>query len=309
MATTGSITLGTVSGGTTPYAYTWTTSDGIIPAGQQNNANLTGLTAGTYNYSVTDANNCTPATGSFTITQPNAIAVAGNGSEIDASCNGGHNGSITLGTVSGGTTPYAYTWTTSDGTIPPGQEHVANPTGLTAGTYNFSVTDVNSCSTATGSFTIAQPNVLAATFTSTDITCFNMNNGTATITVSGGTGFYKYSIEGGTPVPGDNSNSKKFTGLFPGGHTVVVTDQNGGPNACSTTVSFTLKEPTQLTAIASAGTVSCNSGTTSLFVIANGGTPDYTKGYMYSLNGGTPQSRFRIHRGSRFIYRNSYRCQ
>ena len=47
--TTGSITLGTVSGGTTPYAYTWTTSDGTIPAGQQNNANLTGLTAGTYN--------------------------------------------------------------------------------------------------------------------------------------------------------------------------------------------------------------------------------------------------------------------
>ena len=52
--TTGSITLGTVSGGTTPYAYTWTTSDGTIPAGQENNANPTGLTAGTYNYSVTD---------------------------------------------------------------------------------------------------------------------------------------------------------------------------------------------------------------------------------------------------------------
>ena len=204
-----------------------------------------------------------------------------------------NNGSITLGTVTGGTTPYAYTWTTSDGTIPTGQEHVANPTGLTAGTYNFSVTDVNTCSTATGSFTITQPNVLAATFTSTDITCFNMNNGTATITVSGGTGFYNYSIEGGTPVPGDNSNSKKFTGLFPGGHTVVVTDQNGGPNACTTSVTFTLKEPTQLTAIASAGTVSCNSGTTSLFVIASGGTPDpITKGYMYSLNGGTPQSSF-----------------
>ena len=64
-----------LAGGTTPYAYTWTTSDGTIPAGQQNNANLTGLTAGTYNYSVTDANNCTAATGSFTINQPNAITV------------------------------------------------------------------------------------------------------------------------------------------------------------------------------------------------------------------------------------------
>ena len=64
-----------LAGGTTPYAYTWTTSDGTIPAGQQNNANLTGLTAGTYNYSVTDASTCAAATGSFTINQPNAIAV------------------------------------------------------------------------------------------------------------------------------------------------------------------------------------------------------------------------------------------
>ena len=111
-----------------------------------------------------------------------------------------------------------------------------------------------------------------------------MNNGTATITVSGGTGAYHYSIDGNGIVGGDNNNSKTFNGLFPGGHTVVITDDN----LCSTSVTFTLNQPAQLTASASAGTVSCNSSTTSLFVIANGGTPPY----MYSLNGGTPQPGF-----------------
>ena len=179
--TTGSITLGTVSGGTTPYAYTWTTSDGTIPAGQQNNANLTGLTAGTYNYSVTDANTCTAATGSFTINQPNAITV-GLGSKTDVLCNAGTTGSITLGTVSGGTTPYAYTWTTSDGTIPAGQQNNANLTGLTAGTYNYSVTDANNCTPATGSFTINQPDAITVGLGSkTDVLCNAGTTGSITL--------------------------------------------------------------------------------------------------------------------------------
>src|SRR5205823_10946135 len=98
---------------------------------------------------VTDKNNCTAATGSIAINQPDAIAVANNGSKTDVLCNGGTNGSITLGTVSGGTTPYSYTWTTSDGSIPAGQEHVANPTGLTAGTYKERRTVGEECGATT----------------------------------------------------------------------------------------------------------------------------------------------------------------
>src|SRR6202043_2982430 len=159
-------------------AYTWTTGDGTIPAGQTHNVNPAGLTAGTYNYSVTDVNNCTAATGSFTINQPDAIAVTG-GSKTDVACNGGNTGSITLGTVTGGTTPYAYTWTTSDGTIPSGQQNNANLTGLTAGTYNYSVTDASACAAATGSVTINQPEAIAVTGNGTDInlSCHGGNNG------------------------------------------------------------------------------------------------------------------------------------
>ncbi|MFZ4399617.1 MAG: right-handed parallel beta-helix repeat-containing protein [Bacteroidales bacterium] len=53
---TGSIDL-TVNGGIAPFTYAWTASNGgVIPAGQENNQDLTGLTAGTYNVTVTDGN-------------------------------------------------------------------------------------------------------------------------------------------------------------------------------------------------------------------------------------------------------------
>lgn len=57
----------TVTGGTPPYTYAWTTSDGVIPAGQEDDEDLTGLVSGTYTVVVTDANGCED-TGSWTVT-------------------------------------------------------------------------------------------------------------------------------------------------------------------------------------------------------------------------------------------------
>ena len=259
----------TATGGTAPLSYTF---DGVTnTTGIFTHAAGNGLA-----YSVTDAKNCTPASGTFNVVQP--AAVTASVSQGTIICSGGTT-TVTI-TASGGTGALSYTF---DG--------VTNSTGIfthAAGTgLAYSVTDANLCTAATGTTDITQSAVLAATFTSNDITCFGLNNGTATITVTGGTPAYLYSVDGHTPVPGDNNNSKTFTGLFPGGHTVVITDNNG-INGCSTSVTFTLNQPTQLAAIASAGTVSCNSSTTSLFVIASGGTAPY----MYSLNGGPPQPGF-----------------
>ena len=285
--TTGSITLGTVSGGTTPYAYTWTTSDGTIPAGQQNNANLTGLTAGTYNYSVTDANTCTPATGSFTINQPNAITV-GLGSKTDVLCNAGTTGSITLGTVSGGTTPYAYTWTTSDGTIPAGQQNNANLTGLTAGTYNYSVTDANTCTPATGSFTINQPNAITVGLGSkTDVLCNAGTTGSITLgTVSGGTTPYAYTwtTSDGT-IPAGQQNNANLTGLTAGTYNYSVTDAN---TCTPATGSFTINQPDAITVgLGSKTDISCNGGTTGSITLGtvSGGTTPYA--YTWTTSDGT----------------------
>ena len=125
---TGSIDL-SVSGGTLPYTYAWTG-----PGGPYTTQDLSGLSAGTYNVTVTDANGCV-TTNSFTLTEPNLLACTVVG--VDGSISGVPTGSIDL-SVSGGILPYTYAWTG-----PGGPYTTQDLSGLSAGTYNVTVTDAN----------------------------------------------------------------------------------------------------------------------------------------------------------------------
>ena len=249
------------TGGTPAYTYSWAPSGGTA-------ATATGLAAGTYTVTVTDANACT-GTKSFTITQPTALNTTA-GSKTDVSCNGGANGTATVAPT-GGTPAYTYSWTPSGGTA-------ATATGLAAGTYTVTVTDANAC-TGTKSFTIAEPTALNTTAGSkTDVSCNGGANGTATVAPTGGTPAYTYSWapSGGTAATA--------TGLAPGTYTVTVTDAN----ACTATKSFTIAEPTALTTATGGGStdVSCNGGTNGTATVApTGGTPAYT--YSWAPTGGT----------------------
>ena len=118
-----------VSGGTSPYAYLW--SDG------QTTATATGLAAGMYLVTVTDANGCS-ITGGVIITQPAAMTC--NTSSTPASC-GQANGTATTN-VFGGTAPYSYSWSTT-----PIQVN-AIATNLTAGNYTVVITDAGGCTTS-----------------------------------------------------------------------------------------------------------------------------------------------------------------
>ena len=163
-STDGEITI-TAGGGTTPLSYTLSGGTLISPVTQSDNGVFSGLGAGTYNYSVTDANNCTASTGTVTITQPDAISASAavtsnyNGSQV--SCNGSTDGEITI-TAGGGTTPLSYTL--SGGTLisPVTQSDNGVFSGLGAGTYNYSVTDANNCTASTGTVTITQPDAISA---------------------------------------------------------------------------------------------------------------------------------------------------
>ncbi|MBY8964044.1 T9SS type A sorting domain-containing protein, partial [Flavobacterium sp. D11R37] len=235
----------TVTGGTGTYTYLWS-----------NNAtteDLTGLMAGTYDVTVTDANGCT-ATASVTVTEPTVLSASATATNV--SCNGGNNGTANL-TVTGGTGTYTYLWSNNATT--------EDLTGLAAGTYSVTVTDANGC-TATASVTITEPTVLSASATATNVSCNGGNNGTADLTVTGGTGTYTYLWSNG-------ATTQDLTGLMAGTYSVTVTDANG----CTATASVTVTQPTAISATATATNVSCNGGTNgTATVTATGGTGAYT---------------------------------
>ncbi|SDJ97204.1 T9SS type A sorting domain-containing protein [Flavobacterium noncentrifugens] len=247
----------TAIGGAGDYTYSWAPTGGTA-------ATATGLTAGTYTVTVTDANSCT-ATRSFTITQPDAITTTD--AQTNVSCNGGTNGSASV-TAIGGAGSYTYSWSPSGGTA-------AMATGLTAGTYTVTVTDANSC-TATRSFTITQPDAITTTDAQTNVSCNGGTNGSASVTAIGGAGDYTYSW---APTGGTAATA---TGLAAGTYTVTVTDAN----SCTATRSFTITQPDAITTTEAQTNVSCNGGTNgSASVTSVGGAGDYT--YSWAPSGGT----------------------
>jgi len=139
-----------------PYAYTW--SNGATTQ------DISGLLAGTYTVTVTDAKGdslgCT-ATTSVTITQPTPVALSST--QVNVLCNGASTGSIDL-SVSGGVAPYTYTWSNGATT--------QDISSLAAGTYTVTVNDANgsvSGCTATTSVTITQPDAVALTKTQVNV--------------------------------------------------------------------------------------------------------------------------------------------
>ncbi|PZO28607.1 MAG: hypothetical protein DCE86_11910 [Flavobacteriaceae bacterium] len=247
----------TVSGGTPGYTYSWSPSGGTA-------ATASGLAAGTYTVTITDANNC-QITRNFTITEPAILSATT--SQINVSCNGGTNGSATV-TVTGGTGAYSYAWAPSGGTA-------ATASGLAAGTYTVTAIDANNCQITT-TVTITEPAVLSATTAQTNVLCNSGATGSATVTIAGGTGPYTYSW---APSGGTGATA---TGLAAGTYTVTITDAN----ACQITRSFTITEPTALSATTSSTNVSCNGGSNgSATVTVTGGTGAYT--YLWAPSGGT----------------------
>ena len=250
-ASTGSA-VAIVTGGTKPYQYTW--SNG------RTTSTISALSAGTYKIKLVDANGCSD-TASVTITQPTAITATP--SSLPVSCNGGSTGSSSV--IAGGGTPsYTYLWTPKGGTG-------STASGLSAGAYTVTITDANGC-TQKSTATVTQPTALSATTKQTNELCNEGNNGSATVTVSGGTPSYTYvwAPSGGT--------SSTATNLTAGIYTVTTTDAN----ACLITATVTITQPSAVVAtIPSYQNVSCHGGNNgSATASATGGTAPYT--YLWS---------------------------
>ncbi|MFM2208196.1 MAG: hypothetical protein RL213_2171, partial [Bacteroidota bacterium] len=214
--TSGAIDI-TVSGGVTPYSFSWSNSS--------TSEDLTGISAGTYSVTITDFCSATTAT-SVTITEP--AQVTASGTATDVSCFGGSNGSIDLA-VSGGSGSYTYSWSNSETT--------QDITGLTAGNYSVAITESNGCTvTGTTAFTIGvgdnQPPsitcpVTAASYNTDASACNYTGNFAATATDNCVVSGISYEI-GSSPIT--------FPYDFPIGTTTVTataTDSYGLTASCS----------------------------------------------------------------------------
>jgi len=239
----GSIDL-TVNGGTAPYTYDWTGGIGNVE-------DPSGLTSGSYNVVVTDANGCSASTG-VNVNQPQQLALTIDGNNVG--CNG------TLGSATanptGGVAPYAYSW--SDG------QTSQTAINLTADTYSVEITDANGC-TISESITISVDASLVVSIGSSNVTCYNANDGSATASVTGGSGMITYSWNNG-------GTTASITGLAPGTYTLVATDANG----CIGEEEVTISQPDELVLTTSKTAGGCNGGLGSATVNVVGGTPGYT---------------------------------
>jgi len=237
-----------VTGGTSPYTYLW--SNGAT------SNRMTGLSAGKYVVTITDANGCS-VKDSVTIIGALTVSISATG----VSCYGKDDGKATA-SASGGVSPYTYSWKPSGGTN-------QTATGLSAGTYTVEVTDSGGCA-GKDSITITQPYPIRVDSLRVTSASCNSNNGSAEITkIQGGTSPYTYmwSPSGGT--------SYIATGLSAGTYTITITDHNG----CSTSTSVTITSK-GLTAALYHSNTGCNNNTGYATAYVTGGTSPYT--YLWS---------------------------
>lgn len=261
---TGAVNV-TVTGGTAPYTYAWRNGTTVVGTTQS----VSGLAAGTYTVTVTDATGCT---GSSTATITSASSVTASATSTNANCSNSSNGSVSV-TAGGGTTPFTYSWRNAANTVVGTTSSVSN---LPPGTYTVTVTDASGC-TATSAATVAAPPALTSTTTGTNPVCFGTASGSVAATAGGGTAPYTYTWRNGTTIVGTTSS---VSGLAAGSYTVSVTDAAG----CTTTGAVTLSSPTAVVATANSVNPLCSTGATgTASATATGGTGPYT----YNWRNGT----------------------
>lgn len=239
-----------VSGGTSPYGYLW--SDGKVSAA------ITDKQTGTYQVTVTDANNCVWVQSAL-ISQP-AAPLSSTISVSDVLCHGGNDGSLNL-TVSGGTSPYSYVWSNGGNT-----EDIGS---LITGSYDVLITDANNCVHRDTGFVDEPVAALSSSFAVNTVSCHGLSDGAVQLAVSGGTAPYGYQWSNG-------SVSRDLINLPAGRYIVEITDAN----ACKLSDTVEVSEPDLLTT-STLGTSATSDGENgSAWTLAVGGTLPYS--YLWS---------------------------
>ena len=103
-----------------------------------------------------------------------------------------------------------------------------------AGNYTVTITDNAGCTTS-ATATVGQPVAVNVEPAVTEVSCNGGNNGSITLSVSGGTGLYTYNWGGGITTPGRNN-------ITAGNYTVTITDANSCTVSITSTVETTCSD-------------------------------------------------------------------
>ncbi len=255
-----------ISNGIAPYSFSWTGPNGFT----SNSQNISNVSGGTYNLTVTDANTCS-VFHSYTIDE--TVVISLDADITDVLCFGDSNGSIDL-EILGGAEPYVQNWTGPDGFTSTDQ----SISDLQPGDYSYTLSDDNGCSVS-DVFTVSSPEALGLTFDTSDISCFGNVDGSLTANVTDGTPPYNYSWTG---PDGFNSSQASISDLNAGIYAVTITDSNN----CEISGSAEILEPILLDVTVDVTQPGCLVDDGELIANAAGGTISIDYSYSWENEAG-----------------------
>ncbi len=274
-----------VSGGSNSFSYQWQqlVNGNFVNYGV-NAATISGVEPGTYKLIVTDNNatGCSKTSAQTIIAEPNELIIT-NVTPSQAICFG--DVAFISVTASGGNGNYSYYYKLAGSA-----EWImfsANTPLSVAGTYSIRATDSKGCetiynSTVTLNFstTVLSSTELLSNYSGVNISCFGGNNGSITVTATGGQAPYRYALDN------DNySTNNVITGINAGMHTLYIKDARN----CIITKNYNFTQstsPINVQIINVTGVACANEATGAISVNATGGAGSFT----YSINNGTPQA-------------------
>jgi hypothetical protein len=231
---------------------------------------FTSLMAGNYYITVKDGLGCSIVV--YKAVQDANGPSIGSVSTTNVACYGGHDGTLHINGVTGGTGTLLYSTNGVVWSVNP------NFSNLSAGSYTVYVKDANGC-IGTSTVQIIQPSAFVMSTALDQVDCYYGNSGSATVFAAGGAGTLAYSINNGASFQSSNT----FNALTAGNYTIIVRDAA----SCTGEISFTITQPQPINFAVGILNLAChNDGDGAIVVYANGGTGALT----YSINGTTYQT-------------------
>ena len=231
---TGSITAAV--SGIAPFSFLWERTDGQA-LNSVDNTTITGLGAGEYRLTLTDASTNPAVVGTVTVVEPTE-GLTGVTTPTDASCFGANDGAVAI-IATGGTEPYIYSL---DGITFQADNIFTN---LIAGDYNLIIQDANGCEFPTSAI-VTEPNeIIVTTDLITNASIAGANDGAISISINGGTPLFETVWSGPN---GYTSALEDITDLTAGIYTLEIRDANyvSDESGCYFSQEFTIIEPEAL---------------------------------------------------------------